>query len=350
MTRWLCTNFQWQWCLVLLVFFLGGCAETYTPGQLPGTMIRGAWVAKNDTEPVLGTPTTSTTQKMKAVGIRWVAIGPEVTMLDVTKPVMTFGEDDEDYRKYIRHARKQGMDVFLMPRIESPSFFKPPFPFRADIAMKTEKDRDTFYANYLKMLLHYGKMAQEEGVAMFGIGLEYRKLVKTSPQRWRDMIKEVRKVYKGKLTYSANWYLEYEEVTFWDALDTIGIGAYFEIGDGPNNHLNFLIYRWRPIVARLRALSKKVNRPVLFTEIGYTAFHDAARFPWKWQDDLDRPVNTEHQADCLRAAFYVFSQEPWFQGFLLWRIYTDSSDRPQADYHLLGKPSEKVIQEWFAMP
>ena len=35
---------------------------------------------------------------------------------------------------------------------------------------------------------------------------------------WRRIIGEVRKVYDGKLTYSANWYREFEQITFWMSL------------------------------------------------------------------------------------------------------------------------------------
>ena len=60
-------------------------------------------------------------------------------------------------------------------------------------------------------------MAEEEKVDIFCIGTELEKFIEHRPAYWRELIAEVRKVYKGKLTYAANWD-EYKRVPFWDAL------------------------------------------------------------------------------------------------------------------------------------
>jgi hypothetical protein len=46
---------------------------------------------------------------------------------------------------------------------------------------------------------------------------------------WRALISNIRKVYSGKLIYAANFHEEYEHVKFWDALDYIGVQAYFSL-------------------------------------------------------------------------------------------------------------------------
>ena len=235
----------------------------------------------------------------------------------------------------------------LMPRIESPAFFQPPFPFRADIQMLSSDHRDQFFKNYEKMLVHYGKLCEEEGIHIFAIGLEYLKLVKNNPARWRTMIKAVRKVYKGKLTYSANWYEEYKAITFWDDLDLIGVGAYFELSVPQNARVSTIKKAWRPIVPQLQTLSEKYNKPILFTEIGYTSFADAAQYPWKWQSDLTRPLSPQHQADSFTAMFQTFSTKPWFYGLFVWRFYTQPTSTPAYDYNPIGKPTEGVLQQWF---
>ena len=45
---------------------------------------------------------------------------------------------------------------------------------------------------------------------------------------WRLIIATVRRYFEGTLTYAANW-TDYEKVPFWDALDVIGIQAYFPL-------------------------------------------------------------------------------------------------------------------------
>jgi hypothetical protein len=49
------------------------------------------------------------------------------------------------------------------------------------------------------------------------------------PDDWRRRIADVRRVYSGKLTYAVNWHREVEEVSFWDALDPIGVQGYFPL-------------------------------------------------------------------------------------------------------------------------
>ena len=48
-------------------------------------------------------------------------------------------------------------------------------------------------------------------------------------------------MYSGKLTFGANWYLEYEDVTFWDDLDYIGIQAYFPLTKKENQGVDELV-------------------------------------------------------------------------------------------------------------
>ena len=50
---------------------------------------------------------------------------------------------------------------------------------------------------------------------------------------FKQLIKDVRAVYAGKLTYAENWDC-YADVPFWSDLDYIGMDAYFPIAEGSN--------------------------------------------------------------------------------------------------------------------
>ena len=103
------------------------------------------------------------------------------------------------------------------------------------------------------------------------IGTELRTAVLNRPDAWRSLIADVREVYGGELTYSANWYREFEEVPFWDALDYIGIQVYFPLADSTGSKMSLDAFKaaWAPHVARIEALQQRVGKPVLFTEVGY---------------------------------------------------------------------------------
>ena len=334
----------------LLGFIFWLALTACTPPQLPERHFRGGWLTKNDKGLILSQVTKQTLQTMKSLGIKWIALGPDVHMENIHKPALSYGSDDNAYKEFITYATQQGFQITLLPRIESPDFFKPPYPFRADIEMDNEEDWKTFHDNYKQMIGHYARLSQETGVGMLILGLEYQQSVSQFPESWRAIIKHARSLYKGKLTYSANWYEEFQQVTFWDELDYIGIGAYFELSDGPNTSMLSIMDNWLPIVKTLQKTSEAYNKPVIFTEVGYTTFEDAAQYPWKWQDDLQRPISQEQQADCYRALFRVFANEPWFDGFFIWRFYTDPSILPTYSYSPVNKPAGDVIQRWFMMP
>ena len=67
-------------------------------------------------------------------------------------------------------------------------------------------------------MLTYAAAAEEGNAELLCIGTELEEFVKKRPQYWRKLIQEIRGVYKGKLTYAANWD-EYQQVPFWDAVD-----------------------------------------------------------------------------------------------------------------------------------
>ena len=333
--------------------FTGGCgpaqipsAETLRPVQFP---IRGAWLAPRQGFPLDSDRAQRSLDEMKSLGVTHVAIGLEVSMPEMAEPDLVWGNGDPELRAVLARIERAGLEALLMPRIESPDFFKPPYPFRADISFAEQADWDAFHAGMGRMLHHYAVLAQEEGVAVFGIGLELKQSVAAHEQAWRAIIKDLRKVYAGKLTYSANWYDEWEQVPFWDALDFVGIGAYFELdpGDGrpETGAIDDLMARWQPIVARIRAKARQVERPVLFTEVGYTGYADCAERPWEWAGKEDRgvPIDLTRQAQCYAALFRTFGSQEWMQGVFVWRFYTEHRYVEDREYGLQGRPAAEVL-------
>ena len=55
-------------------------------------------------------------------------------------------------------------------------------------------------------------------------------LIRPHEQEWRRIIARVRAIYRGPVTYGAN-FDEVFDVKFWDALDWIGVSAYFPLVD-----------------------------------------------------------------------------------------------------------------------
>ena len=95
--------------------------------------------------------------------------------------------------------------------------------------------------------------------------------------QWIRLIREMRRVYTGPLTYAAN-FDQYHEVGFWQHLDVLSINAYFPLRRrwGPEAHPEFsmlLEAGWRRTLAgivRFRQDQGLEDLPVVFSELGYT--------------------------------------------------------------------------------
>ncbi len=85
-----------------------------------------------------------------------------------------------------------------------------------------------WFSNYEKFILHYAELAEKNHLDILCIGTELQKTI-PKEKEWRSLIKKIRYVYHGPLTYAANFYVEFEKITFWDELDYIGIQAYFPL-------------------------------------------------------------------------------------------------------------------------
>ena len=62
--------------------------------------------------------------------------------------------------------------------------------------------------------------------------------------QWRALIADVREQTGAPLTYAANW-TDYERVPFWDALDVIGIQAYFPLADSTDSSEEAIRRGWQ---------------------------------------------------------------------------------------------------------
>jgi hypothetical protein len=334
-----------------LAMIYAGLRDPLPPAFAAG-QIKGAWLAPVGGASLAGAAAAAELERLRALGATHAAFGPEVVMADVHRPEMTFGADDAEVRGAIRSARRAGLEVFLLPRIESPSFFVPESrpedvrPWRGDLEMKSPADWAAFFAGYRRMIAHYGALCREEGVAWLSIGLEYRKTVRKHPAEWRAVARAAKEAFQGPITYSANWD-DFDQIEWWDAVDAIGIGAYFElVPERGRGSLRQATSGWAPIRDRLKAFSLRWERPILFTETGYTAFADAAYRPWEWQQTKDRAIDYSAQADTWRALLRTFAGEPWWKGVFVWRFYTDRSAVPAWDY-APGPEAERVIGSTF---
>lgn len=263
-----------------------------------------------------------------------------------------YTESDRGIQTISKWAREAGLDVIIKPHIWV-GRYNGEGDWRDKISFDTEEDWAVWEASYMTFIMHYAELAQNVDASIFVIGTELAAVARTRPDFWRSVSREVRSAFDGQLSYAANWWEEYEHVAFWDELDYIGVQAYFPIYEGSERpDLDMLVAGWERHGDELAAISKKFNKPVLFTEIGYRSVAHAPARPWEWaprrSEASDEVPDDAMQQDLYAAMFDAVWHQPWFAGAILWKWHasTETRERP-TDFSPQNKPAESLIRERF---
>ncbi len=265
--------------------------------------------------------------------------------------VRWFSESAAGARGIANRAEQFGLRIILKPQL-----WLRGGAWTADIDFANEQDWITWESGYREYLLHTANLATQIGAEMVIIGTELSNPVRKRPAFWRSLIAEIRTLYDGQLTYAANWHDDYEHVSFWEALDYIGVNAYFPISEAGDPSLSELRDGWRVHGETLEAMAYRENIPVLFTELGYRSVSYAAAEPWRWPSrDEVGAVEPDYrlQSDLYGAFFDVVWPAPWFAGAVIWKMYPYGPDRRGSgrrslDFTPQDKPAEQVIRDGFS--
>ncbi len=241
-----------------------------------------------------------------------------------------------------------------------------------------------FWQTYTEQAVHFGKLAEEEGVKMYSLGTETDRLFRTRtgvhwPNDFGDelkaMVAGVRAVYDGLLTYDMHYsvlqYAEYFDGStyLWEdlALDVVGISAYFELVDElPDGVVSteILEQSYEDIFARMLVPLARRNPtlPILFAEYGAvdvvsSPFDSGAESQGRPVVFVDRNGNDlddgqETQANMFQALFNVMDRHPGvLLGVFLWDNWMASDDLWAENYgsmrsfSIRDKLAEEVVRE-----
>ncbi len=256
-----------------------------------------------------------------------------------------FGETKSGAKQYVELLQKNGIEIMLKPQIW---IWKG--AFTGTLKMNSEAHWKQLEASYDDFILTYARLAEESRVPILCIGTELEQFVTNRPDYWKGLIKRIRGVYNGKLTYAANWD-EYTRTTFWEDLDFIGIDAYFPLSDEKTPSVEQLKEGWQPWKEKIATLSKSKEKPVLFTEFGYRSMDFTAKKPWL-VDRNDESVNLEAQVNAKKAIFSEFWTEDWFAGGYVWKWFINhekSGGDKDNRFTPQNKPAQQVISDVYKM-
>jgi hypothetical protein len=283
-------------------------------------------------------------REMTEVGATWAEL--TATWYQPTKNASAIARtpktaSDAGLERAIALAHARGLKVFLNPHVLPNA---PDSPQDTQSSIRPD-DRGAWFASYTAFISHYAAMAQQMGVEQFSVGSELSS-ISDDRTAWLQVIRTVRALYHGTVVYAADPD-EYDRVPFWDALDVIGVDAYFSLSKASTTDVAVLQQSWDSIRAELALFSERYGRKILFTEAGYTSQEGTTTLPGSWV--ISTTPNQAEQAAAYQALLASFSDQAWWDG-VYWWVWTDLPyhNNHTLDYSPRGKAAEAVIRGYWA--
>ena len=257
-----------------------------------------------------------------------------------------------------------------------------------------------FWETYTNQAVHFGRIAEDEGVGLYSLGTETDRLFRSRPDpvdparpgsgymhndfgdELRDMVDRVRAVYSGRLTYdtltdtlvSSDFYgVGTGGGHLWEDLDLdiVGISAWFSLTETvPEEVVSVQMLEasyetiFRDLLMPLS--DRNPGRAIVFTEYGAMDVVETPRLPWRAdrQGELavfaDRNGNglddgEEAQANIFQAFFNTSDRYPgivngaffwdnWITTEALWQEWWAG----RRNFAIRGKLAEDVVRAEYA--
>lgn len=243
---------------------------------------------------------------------------------------------DDELIAMINYAKSLGLRVALKPTVNCDdgtwrahiNFFDEDVP--------CEPKWSKWFSSYTKFQLHYAQIAEKYGCEMFIAGCEMI-MSERRELEWRKLIKDIRSVYSGLVSYNTDKYQEHN-VKWWDAVDVISSSGYYPI-DKMDEQLD-----------RIEKVVLHYKKPFCFAEAGCMSVKGSKYVPNNW--GIKGESDLEGQAEWYNTFFDKCSKRKWCNGMALWSwgsdLYKPEDCAFRKDYEVYAKPAEKVIREYYS--
>jgi hypothetical protein len=291
----------------------------------------------------------------RRMGATWVSITPFGRVWDLRADGVDlsfeapFDDNREAVLAVIAQAHALGLKVFVVPHlwVESGGW-------RALIDPGSDAGWQRWARSYRRFLLAWAEVARDGQAEMLSVGVELRSWVTTARVGLlRPIVAEVRALYPGLLTYSANWD-DLDDTLLWDELDLVGVNAFYPLAFRDGASQAELIEGGQRVADGLATTANAWRRPVVLTEVGYTTRKDPAVRPWEWPDGMkDVVVDERAQAEAYVGILAPMLDARFCAGWFVWRLYADPDDVSQEaewGFSPRGKLAELVLRDAFTAP
>jgi hypothetical protein len=302
---------------------LAGCA----PMQMKGVnLLQSRNVAIDDPRMV------ANMQHLKALGANTVALVPFIRQTGACELSVDEHYSMERLHNAIDFARDAGLYVVLKPQVLVQD------SWAGEISQVDDAGWKCWFDAYSRQLIPLARMANEANVEMLVIGTE---LTRTQQRlEWRGLVDELRKNYRGKLSYVAHDIEELASFAALDKMDSVAVTYY------PKLNGQDMRAQMKTLAVDMKRVSEKLHKPFWFAEIGITSRQGALENPWLWPEQLGSEVvaDPELQAQVLDGWMDALTGD-WNLGVLIWNWYSDADagGLTDVDFTIQNKPAEQVV-------
>lgn len=245
---------------------------------------------------------------------------------------------DGQITELMRYAHSRGLKVIMKPMLNTRDGYWRAFIRFFDEDVPCEPKWGDWFKNYTEYIVHFAELCEKEGAEMLIVGCE---LVGTDHRgkEWRELVRQVRQVYSGLVTYNCDKYQEHN-VAWWDALDAISSSGYYPEND------------WENQIKRIEAVVRKFDKPFFFSEVGCPSTEAAALVPNDWTVIGKRPLDLAEQSKFFRIMFEACEPLGWHYGYCIWdwpmNVRADYNAAVNAGYSVIDKPAGVIIKQCFS--
>lgn len=288
-------------------------------------------------------------QTLERISADYICLTPYALMQKDSTSITTeydwmyWGDRVENRIKLVEWARENNKKIMLKPH-----FWVETVGWAGELKFSEEQWK-IWEENYKKFILDHALFCEKYQLEYFCFGVELKTATQQRSQYFEQLIDSIRKIYSGKLLYAANWD-NFENVSFWDKLDYIGIDAYFPLSDSVSPSKKDLKEAWKMPRCELKKLSEQYNKQIILTEFGYRNSDYAMGKQWLIDEMTSaKIINNKNQT----LGYTVFFKELWREDFIaggfLWKWWAEDAFQTglKNDYSPQHKPVESVIKKWY---
>ena len=218
----------------------------------------------------------------------------------------------------VRAAHAKGLHVFVVPLMGVDEAGG----WAGSIQFTSQEQEQAWFDSYWTTFKPYVVAAAQAGVNQMAIATECAWLQQHAPAAlWNQLVDRIRGVFAGTLTYDMNWSPVNQQIPNWFSnqnISMIGVSSYYPLTDmstriDPKDMLGL----WKDkIASNLDAISIRVGKPVLISEIGYRNSSNALYH--SWEQNSTTPLDPAEQAGAYEAALANAVPDQHIAGIFFW--------------------------------